>query len=127
MPATHTIFYDGICNMCDSIVSRLIAIDKQSRFRFIALQSDEGQDVLKQYIPLGTDSIILSINNSYFIKSTAILKIFKLLGGIWLLPYYFLVIIPKPIRDMMYDFIAKNRYKLFGTKQVCILKTEKTV
>ena len=127
MPEIHTVYYDGVCNMCDFIVSRLSTIDKQKRFRFISLQSDEGQEVLKQYFPSGTDSIILSINNNYFIKSTAILKIFKLLGGLWLLPYYSLSILPKPLMDVIYNIIAKNRYRLFGTKQICILKTEKTI
>ncbi len=94
-------------------------------FRFAALQSETGQKIL-QRLNLNTnefDTFILVDGNSFSSKSNAALKISKHLSGLWKILFVFLII-PEPIRDFIYDLIAKNRYKLFGIRDCCRIPTE---
>lgn len=122
---TSIILFDGICNFCNSSVNKIIKHDTKNKFKFAPLQSEIGKKLLKEYEidSTKTDSIILIENNTYFIKSTAILKIAKHLNGLYPLVYGFIVI-PKFIRDSVYDFIAKNRYKWFGKQDSCMVPTK---
>ncbi len=102
----------------------MIRRDSSKRFRFASLQSNIGQDILSRDEGKlqGVDSIILFYQDTLLVKSEAILQIFKLLGG----PGYFLYglkIIPKPFRDTLYDWIARNRYRWFGKQDVCMIPT----
>ena len=124
--------FDGVCNFCNFWVNFIIDHDKKDFFRFAALQSETGQNILKQ-INLKTnnfwqsqglpDSLILVDKQDYFIKSSAALLILKHLSGFWKILFVF-IIIPRPIRNFIYDLIAKNRYKIFGKKDVCRIPTE---
>ena len=126
------ILFDGVCNFCNFWVNFIIDHDKKDFFRFAALQSETGQNILKQ-INLKTnnfwqsqglpDSLILVDKQDYFIKSSAALNILKHLSGFWKILFVF-IIIPRPIRNFIYDLIAKNRYKIFGKKDVCRIPTE---
>lgn len=115
------ILFDGKCNLCSSAVQFIIERDKKKVFRFASLQSELGKKLLaeRHIDPLKTDSIVLiQPNKAYYIKSSAALHTAKNLDGLY--PYLkFLLIIPNPIRDFVYDFIAKNRYKWFGKKENC--------
>lgn len=121
------ILFDGICNLCNNLVLKIIKYDKNNRFVFASLQSDIGKKII-EHIKIDTlkaDSIILyEPNVSYDIKSSAVLKIATNFGGIWKLAQLFFII-PCEIRDIIYDFIAKNRYKWFGKKKLCILPSKK--
>ena len=119
------ILFDGVCNLCNSSVNRVIKWDKKDVFLFASLQSDFGKGLItKLHIDTKhTDSIILyEPGISYDIKSTAILKITNDLGGFWKLMAVFFII-PTPIRDWVYDFIARNRYKWYGKKDSCMIPT----
>lgn len=119
------ILFDGVCNFCNSSVNKIIRHDKKNRFKFAALQSEIGKKLLKKY-PIDSskiDSIILIENNTAFIKSTAILKISKHMSGLYPLAYGFMII-PAFIRNIVYDFIAKNRYKWWGKKDNCMIPTQ---
>ena len=119
------ILFDGVCNLCNSSVQFVIARDKKDLFRFVALQSDLGRTIVKHIgIDIkNTDSIILyEPGIAYYYKSTAALKIAKSLGGIWSLVSS-LLIIPATIRDLVYDYIAKNRYSWYGKKESCMIPT----
>jgi predicted DCC family thiol-disulfide oxidoreductase YuxK len=120
------ILFDGICNFCNSSVNFIIKRDKKNYFLFSSLQSVYSQNFLtKNNFPKNNfDSIILIENNKLYQKSTAALKIAKQLKGLWKLSYVF-IIIPPFIRDFFYDSIAKNRYKWFGKKDVCMIPDEK--
>jgi predicted DCC family thiol-disulfide oxidoreductase YuxK len=116
--------FDGVCNLCNSSVNFLIDHDKKNIFKFTALQSEKGQKIL-EYLNLPKndfDSFIYIENDKVYKKSSAALKIAKQLGGLYTLAYP-LIIIPKPIRDFLYNLIAKNRYKLFGRKDACRVPT----
>jgi len=119
------ILFDGVCNLCNNSVQFIIKRDKKQCFLYASLQSDAAQSILLQFQLKNSDfdSIILIEDGKVYQKSTAILKITKHLSGIWKLNYGF-IIIPKFIRDFIYSIIAKNRYKWFGKRDVCMVPTE---
>ena len=118
------IFFDGVCNLCNSSVQFILKKDTNNVFLFSSLQSDAAKGILLQYNLENFDlsSIILVENNVIYQKSTAVLKIAKRLTGISKYAYVF-IIVPKFIRDGVYSLIAKNRYKWFGKRDSCILPT----
>ena len=118
------ILFDGVCNLCNTSVQYVLNHDKKKLFRFASLQSSFGESVLKQYdLPVNTfNSFILLSDNKIYTRSTAALLVAKKLSGLIKLFYGF-IIIPKFIRDFVYDVIAKNRYKWFGKKEACWVPT----
>ncbi len=118
------ILFDGVCNLCNNAVVFIIKRDKKDVFRFAAIQSDEGEKLIKKHNidTSKTDSIILIENDTYSVKSTAALKIAKHLKGGYPLLYGF-IILPAFFRNWVYDIIAKNRYKWFGKKDNCMIPT----
>lgn len=123
----HLILFDGICNLCNGSVQFIIKHDEQALFSFASLQSDFGKQQLASHglLPEQLDSIVYIHGKQRYIKSTAALKIAKCLDG----PVkflYALIIIPAPIRDIVYNWIARNRYKWFGKLQHCVLPTPDT-
>ncbi|UPT72372.1 MAG: DCC1-like thiol-disulfide oxidoreductase family protein [Flavobacterium sp. JAD_PAG50586_2] len=118
------ILFDGVCNLCDSAVKFVIKRDKKDIFRFVPLQSDLGQKIIKH---IGVDTkndsmIVYEPNIAYYYKSQAALKIAKYIGGIYGLLEIF-SIFPKGLSDTVYDFAAKNRYQWFGKKDSCMIPT----
>jgi len=118
------ILFDGVCNLCNSTVVRVIKADKKNLFRFAALQSDIGERLVAKYhIDISkTDSIILIDNDKAYVKSTAALRIARHLSGGYPL-FYSLMIVPNFIRNWGYDIIAKNRYRWYGKKDSCMIPT----
>ncbi|AWI26437.1 thiol-disulfide oxidoreductase DCC family protein [Flavobacterium pallidum] len=120
------ILFDGICNLCDSMVQYVIRHDKRDIFRFVALQSDLGKEILA-HIGIDTkhiDSVVLyEPGKAYYYKSSAAIEIVKEFGGLFHLGTIF-KIIPGTLRNIVYDYIAKNRYKWFGKKDACMIPTE---
>ncbi|MBM7651197.1 thiol-disulfide oxidoreductase DCC family protein [Neobacillus cucumis] len=115
------ILFDGECNFCDFSVQFIIKRDPNGLFKFALLQSDIGKELLHKYnTPSNIDSLVLIEDKNCYFKSTAALRVCKNLKGAWKLPY-FLLVIPKPLRDFFYEIIAKNRYKWFGTKESCMI------
>lgn len=119
------ILFDGVCNLCNTSVNFVIKHDTKKQFLFASLQSDAAKELLLQYgiKNLEMKSIILIHNHKIYTKSTAIFLIFKYLNK-GLKFCYIGIVIPKFIRDAVYDFIGKHRYKWFGKKQKCMLPTE---
>ena len=118
------ILFDGVCNLCDGVVQFVLKKDKKNRFRFAALQSERGTALLKQFGLSTTNynSFVLIESGRVYQKSTAALRVLKGLGGVWVLLYGF-IIFPRPIRDYIYDWVARNRYQFFGKKDECMLPT----
>ena len=118
------ILFDGVCNLCNSSVQFVIQHDRSDKFLFAALQSQTGQALLEKYnLPQqGFDSFVLIQNEKVFLKSTAALHVAKQLNGPTKLLYGF-IIVPAFIRNAVYNFIAKNRYKWFGKKDSCMMPT----
>lgn len=116
------VIFDGVCNFCDGAVNFIIAHDAKNYFKFAPLQSENGRKLAAEHgIDLQKiDSVILIENGKAYTESTAALKVARHLGGIWSLAYAF-IIVPKFIRDYFYKLFAKNRYRLFGKKDACML------
>ncbi|CCQ91239.1 conserved hypothetical protein [Nitrospina gracilis 3/211] len=112
------IFFDGMCGLCNGFVDFLIRADKAKVFRFSPLQGETARRVLGTAGEHPMDSVVLVEGDRVFVKSTAALRIFRRLGGVWSLLWIFRWV-PVPIRDGMYGWIAKNRYRLFGKKETC--------
>ena len=118
------ILFDGVCNLCNTSVKIVIRNDKKDCFRFAALQSDIGKDYITKFNidSTETDSIILIDQEKVYVKSTAALYISKSLSGAYPLLFGFIVI-PKFIRNWVYDFVARNRYRWYGKKESCMIPT----
>ena len=120
------ILFDGVCNLCNSSVQYVIKRDKHEKFLFAALQSAIGKEIIETFNvdPSKTDSIILySKAKGVKVKSSAALLVAKDLGFPTNLLSIFLIV-PSFIRNSVYDFIAKNRYKWYGKKESCMMPTK---
>ena len=121
------ILFDGVCNLCNEAVLKIIKQDKKDIFLFTALQSNTGKNVINE-LGIDTskiDSIVLYIpGEDYFIKSEAAFKIANEFYGIWKLIQVFRIF-PVFFNDFFYDFIARNRFRWFGKKEECMIPTEK--
>jgi predicted DCC family thiol-disulfide oxidoreductase YuxK len=124
-PNKKIILFDGICNLCNSAVQFVIKNDKKDIFRFVALQSELGNEICNH---IGVDqhkidSIILyNPGIAYYYKSTAVIEIGEELGGIYSL-ISIIRIFPEKLRNYIYHYIAKNRYKWYGKKESCMIPT----
>ncbi|ANH60830.1 thiol-disulfide oxidoreductase DCC family protein [Dokdonia donghaensis] len=118
------ILFDGVCNLCNGAITFIIQRDKKDIFRYAPLQSEIGKELAeKHHIDLNkVDSIILVTEDKAYAKSTAALRIAKQLSAGWPLLVVFLIL-PRFLRDGVYDFIARNRYKWFGKKEACMIPT----
>lgn len=116
------ILFDGVCNLCNASVQFIIKQDKKNQFLFGSLQGKFGQEQLKKYHLPDHDfnSFMLLEGEQLYTKSTGALRMLKHLGNGWQLFYVF-IIVPKFIRDGVYEFISEHRYKWFGSKEECWL------
>lgn len=117
------VLFDGVCNLCQSSVQFVIRHDRQSHFRFAALQSDTGQQLLDDLGHSADElsSMILVSDGRVFQKSRAALRIARQLDAGWPILYYLFFWIPTFISDWVYDFIGDRRYHWFGKKDECWL------
>jgi predicted DCC family thiol-disulfide oxidoreductase YuxK len=120
----HILLFDGVCNLCNGVVKFVIRRDKKAKIKFASLQSETGQRLLKQFnLPTNDpDSFVYIHGEEYHLRSSAALNLMKVLGGGWQLLYLFMAV-PKPLRDFCYRLIAKNRYRLFGKEDSCMMPT----
>lgn len=122
------ILFDGVCNLCDSTVQKVIQADVNDQFRFTPLTSEKGLEILN-YIgvePGKIDSIILyEPGQAYYVKAEAALKIAGFLGGKYTF-LSFLNVLPNALLNRGYDYIAKNRYRWYGKKDACMIPTAET-
>ena len=117
------VLFDGVCNLCSGGVQFIIKRDKKDLFRFASLQSELGKKLLseRKIDPEITDSMVLiQPGKAYYLRSDAALEIGKQFSGFWQLLSVFQWF-PSPIRNFVYDFMAKNRYRWFGKKESCMI------
>jgi predicted DCC family thiol-disulfide oxidoreductase YuxK len=119
-----TILFDGVCNLCNGSVQFILRRDPQARFRFASLQSEAGRRLVTEQglDPEVLNSVILIEEGRVYRESTAALRIARHMSGAWKLLRVF-VLIPRPIRDVVYRLIARNRYRWFGKSETCWLST----
>ena len=138
------VVFDGVCNLCTWWVAFIIMHDPGAYFLFVPLQTRKGKQTLNQCgsrpgeiekkmktkkrgkrgapdagaVP---DSVVLVENGTCYSRSTAGLRILRRLTGFWRMFFYLFIIIPAPLRDMVYGFVARNRYRWFGRQQKCMV------
>lgn len=121
--AERIILFDGLCTLCNRTVQFVIKRDPKVRFRFASLQSEVGKELLQRYDqPMDLQTIILLEGGQAYHRSSAALRISRRLRGAWPLLYAF-ILLPPPLRDIMYNLVARNRYKWFGKQEQCMIPT----
>ncbi|HCA59508.1 MAG TPA: thiol-disulfide oxidoreductase [Blastocatellia bacterium] len=118
------VLFDGVCNFCNSSINFVIERDSKGYFKFAPLQSEIGEELIAKHgiDTSETDSVILVEDGKAYTHSTAALKIARHLDGIWKLGYW-MIIVPRPLRDVVYRFIARHRYRLWGKRDACMMPT----
>ncbi len=124
MSAPQVVLFDGVCNLCHGSVQFIIARDPRQRFAFASLQSPAGQALLAAHglPPDKLDSVLLLRDGRAYQKSTAALEITRQLRGGWPLLYVFRWV-PRPVRDAVYEWVARHRYRWFGRQEACWVPT----
>lgn len=120
------LLYDGVCGFCNKSVQLILKLDRQRKIKFAPLQSTFGESVCARHEELkGIDSVVLVENagqasEKIYVRSSAALRIAHYIGGFWRI---FLIgyILPASIRDLLYDLIARNRYRFFGRYDTCMM------
>ena len=122
MRGEAVLVFDGVCNLCSRLVVFTIKRDPGGYFLFASLQSEKGKELLKKCRLSGedVDTMLLVENDRCYTRSTAALRVFRRLKGLWKWWYGF-IIIPGPLRDLVYRFIAGNRYRWFGKQDQCLI------
>jgi predicted DCC family thiol-disulfide oxidoreductase YuxK len=122
--AESILLFDGVCNLCNAAVNFVIDRDPRARIKFASLQSAAGQQLLQRF-GLSTsdfDTMVLIEGDRYYTRSTAGLRVARHLKKPWPL-LYGLIIVPPPLRNLVYNFIARHRYRWFGRSQECRVPT----
>ena len=122
------VFYDGVCGLCNRIIQFLLKRDRNDRLRFASLQSEFAANVLTRHGIDPKDLDTLHVVENYeeagervLNRSDAVLRATGELGGLWSLAAIAGSIIPRPLRDLFYRFVARNRYRVFGKSETCML------
>ena len=118
----HIVLYDGVCNLCARTIRFIIQRDPAGYFCFASIQSTAGKALLQKYLGSATEvgSVVLIANEKAYVRSDAALLILRHLPGTWRFLSY-LMIVPRPLRDLVYRLIARYRYRLFGVRATCLL------
>jgi predicted DCC family thiol-disulfide oxidoreductase YuxK len=116
------LLFDGVCNLCNASVQWILNRDHKGQFRFAALQSATGQQFLLRHGLSAKDfnTAVVVDGEQIFLRSDAALEIVRRLGGFWRLLYIF-KIVPRPLRNAVYNLVARNRYRWFGHREECML------
>ncbi len=122
---TSIVVFDGVCHLCNGWVYFLLKHDKEKRFMFAAMQTTAGKRLLQEHglDPDSPVSFLLLDNHVPYTDSTAIIRILSQLGGRWRVISIILSCLPRVLRDPIYRFIARHRYRLFGRKSQCMVPT----
>ena len=116
------LFFDGVCNLCNSSVQFILRNDRNGNLRFASLQSELAEELLPPFgiEPADLNSVVLYDKGTVYTRSTAVLRTLRHMGG----PLSYLAvfgIVPRRLRDFFYNFISHNRYKWFGQRDECML------
>jgi len=122
-PTSPVVLYDGACGLCDASVRFICRRDRKGTIRYAALQSDVGRALLERYrLPLDVSTVVLVDRGRAWVRSDAALKLCGLLPFPWPLLGVGWVL-PRPLRDAIYRFVARHRVRWFGAKEQCLLPT----
>lgn len=118
------VLIDGVCHLCQGLVRFIVPRDPAGHFLFAPLQSETGTRLLRDggLEPGKLDTVVLIQNGQYYTESAAALRIARGLRSPWPLAYAFFLI-PRPLRDALYRYVARNRYRWFGRDEQCLIPT----
>ena len=118
------LLFDGHCNLCNAWVNFIVKRDSSSTIRFASLQSLAGKRLLEEHKISSNyiDSLVFFEEDKVSVSSTAALRILSYLDG-WERHLIYLTFLPRPLRDLVYRFVAKNRYRWFGRREQCMVPT----
>jgi predicted DCC family thiol-disulfide oxidoreductase YuxK len=121
---TPIVLFDGECNLCSGTVQFVLRRDRRARFRFASLQSPKGRELALGCGATGDclDTLILIEEARCFARSSAALRVVRRLPWPWPLLYGFIVV-PRPLRDLVYRWVARHRYRWFGRRSTCLMPT----
>lgn len=121
----NLLFFDGECHMCNSAVQFVLKRDSSGAIHFASLQSETAKQILSshQYDATQLSSVVFLANGRLYTKSDAVLQVARKLSGAWPLCFYLGRFLPRPARDFIYDWVARNRYRWFGKQEQCMLPT----
>ena len=124
MDNKHVVIFDGVCNFCNGSVNFIINHDPNTNFVFAPMQSNVAKELIEKYkmTDAGIDTFILIKNGVFYTRTNAALEITKDLSGYWYL-FNITKVMPRPIRDLFYRIFARNRYRLFGKRNTCMMPT----
>lgn len=122
------VLFDGVCNLCNGIVRFIIERDPDGRVQFAPLQSKAAAALLAQHPDHAVlpDSVVLVDDGELYVKSTAALRVARRLRFPWPL-FWIFIVVPRPLRDLTYDFIARHRYGWFGKRDTCMVPTKEVM
>ena len=117
------IFFDGVCTLCNGVIDFIIKRDHSRRFKYASLQGNTAKKMIKSYLEQGNlDSLIFYKGGEIYVESSAALHIARNMNGLWPLLFGFMIV-PKFIRDAVYRWVARNRYRWFGKRNTCRIAT----
>ncbi|MFC3748508.1 thiol-disulfide oxidoreductase DCC family protein [Paenibacillus sp. GCM10012306] len=118
------VLIDGVCHLCQGLVRFIIPRDPDAKFMFAPLQSEIATGLLRDggLEPGKLDTVVLVENGRYYTESAAALRIARGLRFPWPLAYVF-ILVPRSLRDILYRYVARNRYRWFGRDEQCLLPT----
>jgi predicted DCC family thiol-disulfide oxidoreductase YuxK len=122
-PSKTIVFFDGVCNLCNSSVNLLLKLDKKEVFSFSSLQSDFASNLIPKEIQTEKDSMVLFKNERFYTEAEAVFEMVKTLNN-WTKLLLVLKILPLKWNTIIYGWVAKNRYKMFGRKDECMIPDE---
>jgi len=121
--AGKTVFYDGVCNLCDATIRFILPRDSRGNLRFASLQGEYARAILARHGISNAsepESIVYVENDRPYLRSDAVLRIARSLDFPWSFAAIFLIV-PRVCRDVVYRWVARNRYRWFGKKETCLL------
>jgi predicted DCC family thiol-disulfide oxidoreductase YuxK len=118
------VLFDGVCNLCSALVQFVIRHDPAAKFRFAAIQSEIGGEIFQSHglDPADLQTFVFVAEGKMFLRSDAAIEVVSRFGGAWRI-FRIFQFVPKVLRDSIYSFIARNRYRWFGRKEVCMVPT----
>jgi predicted DCC family thiol-disulfide oxidoreductase YuxK len=120
----NLILFDGVCNLCSALVQFVIRHDPAAKFRFAAIQSEIGREIFQSHglDPADLQTFVFVTEGKMFLRSDAAIEVVSRFGGAWRI-FRIFQFVPKVLRDSIYSFIARNRYRWFGRKELCMVPT----
>lgn len=122
-PSDNIVFFDGVCGLCNWSIDFCMKIDKHQRLRYAPLQGEMASELLDEETRTNLNTLVFWNGERKYVRSSAVTRILWTVGGGWALLGWLLWVIPKPLRDLGYIIVSKNRYRMFGKKETCRMPT----